>query len=327
MSQTETPMFTVAIPVHNRQDLIRHALESAFAQRFTDFEVLVVDDGSTDQTSSVLAEYGDRIRALRQDNAGIGAARNTCIANAHGRYLAWLDSDDLWFPWTLATFAKVIEAHDEPALILGAPRPFANVDDLKAAQETALDVCRYTDPFATAPDKISRGTSAAVARTDILRDSPGFEPQHMNYEDVDFFMKIGTAPGTIKIHQPYTVAYRQHVGSTSTAHPDKTLKGIDQLIVSEKAGRYPGGPGRRWERRQIICREVRGSIDLAVRHGRWLAAVELYARCLHWQLRLGRFRFLLGMPVYALLRTLLPGRARRVRRSVKNATAMAGPEL
>ena len=73
----------------------------------------MVDDGSADETPAVIASYGDRVRFYRQENSGPGAARNLGIQNASGEYVAFLDSDDLWFPWTLASYQAVIEAGDK----------------------------------------------------------------------------------------------------------------------------------------------------------------------------------------------------------------------
>jgi glycosyltransferase involved in cell wall biosynthesis len=94
-------LFSVIIPTYNRAALLCTALDSVFAQTFTDYEVIVVDDGSTDGTAAMVASYGGRVRYFQQQNKGPGAARNLGAQHATGEYLAFLDSDDLWFPWTL----------------------------------------------------------------------------------------------------------------------------------------------------------------------------------------------------------------------------------
>lgn len=87
---------SVIIPTYNRGDYICEALDSVFAQTFQDFEVIVVDDGSTDGTRQKIKRYMPRIKYIYQENAGVSAARNKGIAVSKGRYLAFLDSDDLW---------------------------------------------------------------------------------------------------------------------------------------------------------------------------------------------------------------------------------------
>ena len=92
---------SVVIPTHNHAGYIRQAIDSALAQTSAPLEVIVVDDGSTDETPRILADYGGRIRAIRQSNAGVSVARNTGIAAAAGDLIALLDSDDSWAPTKL----------------------------------------------------------------------------------------------------------------------------------------------------------------------------------------------------------------------------------
>jgi len=114
-----TPVVTAAIPTYNRARYLPGALESVFAQTFTDLEVVVVDDGSIDGTERVLAPYADRIRYVRQENAGRSAARNRCIAEARGRYLSFLDSDDRWLPEKLALHVALLEERPGVGMVHG----------------------------------------------------------------------------------------------------------------------------------------------------------------------------------------------------------------
>jgi glycosyltransferase involved in cell wall biosynthesis len=113
------PLVTAAIPTYNRARFLPGALESVFAQTFTDYEVVVVDDGSTDDTSEVVAPYLDRIRYLRQENAGRSAARNACIRAAAGRYVSFLDSDDRWLPGKLERHVPLLEARPSVGMVHG----------------------------------------------------------------------------------------------------------------------------------------------------------------------------------------------------------------
>src|SRR3954453_7371445 len=101
-------LFSVIIPAHNRVGLIGQTLKSIWAQSFTDFEVIVVDDGSIDGTVEFLRSLKEHVTVLSQRNRGPGAARNLGASHAKGEYLAFLDSDDLWFRWTLEVYAQVI---------------------------------------------------------------------------------------------------------------------------------------------------------------------------------------------------------------------------
>lgn len=96
------PKISVIIPTYNRENFISEALESVFDQDFPGVEILVIDDGSDDNTKKVLSPYIDKIRYFYQDNKGLGEARNKGILEARGDYLAFLDSDDRWLPHKLA---------------------------------------------------------------------------------------------------------------------------------------------------------------------------------------------------------------------------------
>jgi glycosyltransferase involved in cell wall biosynthesis len=105
-----TPFFSVVIPVYNRADVLGEAIRSVLAQTEQDFEVIVVDDGSTDDPARSLESFDDpRIRFHRQVNRGGGAARNAGIDLAQGRFIAFLDSDDAHLPDHLATMRKLLE--------------------------------------------------------------------------------------------------------------------------------------------------------------------------------------------------------------------------
>ncbi|MRI58382.1 MAG: glycosyl transferase [Epsilonproteobacteria bacterium] len=101
-SPTTSPLFSVIIPVFNREGFIARAIESVLAQTFQDFELIVVDDGSTDQSAAIASRYP--ITLIRQPNRGVSSARNAGIQASHGKIVAFLDSDDLWKP-------KKLEAH------------------------------------------------------------------------------------------------------------------------------------------------------------------------------------------------------------------------
>jgi len=106
-------LVSVVVPTFNRAGLLPSALRSVQAQSWTDFEVVVVDDGSTDDTRAVVASMSaadDRIRYLHQPNGGVSSARNTALANCRGSMIAFLDSDDAWHPSKLATQVEVLRA-------------------------------------------------------------------------------------------------------------------------------------------------------------------------------------------------------------------------
>lgn len=92
-------LISIILPTYNRADFIRSSLDSVFAQTYTHWELVIIDDGSTDDTVTVLREYDDpRIKYIYQENQGVSAARNTGVAQCSGEIIALLDSDDEWLP-------------------------------------------------------------------------------------------------------------------------------------------------------------------------------------------------------------------------------------
>ncbi|MBC2693931.1 MAG: glycosyltransferase [Desulfobacteraceae bacterium] len=109
----ENPLVSVIIPTYNRGWILKEAIDSVLAQDFTDFELIVVDDGSTDNTHDILSSYKENIVVLRQDNKGVSSARNRGIVSASGRFIAFLDSDDLWLSQKLLTQVHFFNANPE----------------------------------------------------------------------------------------------------------------------------------------------------------------------------------------------------------------------
>ncbi len=111
------PRVSIVIPTFNCDRFIRRTVDSALAQTYRDFEVIVVDDGSTDGTRSIISEYGDSVRYIFQSNQGASAARNTALENASGEFIAYLDADDLWVPNKLARQIEYLDAHPDCGLV------------------------------------------------------------------------------------------------------------------------------------------------------------------------------------------------------------------
>ena len=111
------PRVSVIIPVYNGAATIDRALESVFAQTFTDYEIVICDDGSTDDTPSALAKHGDKLRVVRQPNRGLPAARNAAVAASRGELLALIDHDDEWLPQKLELAVAAMRSDPGAALL------------------------------------------------------------------------------------------------------------------------------------------------------------------------------------------------------------------
>ena len=110
------PAVSVVIPVYNGENYLRLALESVLRQTFQDLEIIVIDDGSKDSTPDIAQSFGERVRYVRQENAGVAAAVNHGIRLARGRYFAWLSHDDLWAPEKLSAQLEALQRVDGPAV-------------------------------------------------------------------------------------------------------------------------------------------------------------------------------------------------------------------
>ncbi len=292
-------LFSVVIPVYNRKDLLKATLQSVFSQNDRDFEVLVVDDGSTDGSIDFVASLPEPITLLRQQNKGPGAARNLGLSVARGDYVAFLDSDDIWFPWTLATYRAVIQRTREPALIIAATKPFSFASDLEALRPSDVAVEKFNDFFASSRASMWHGASAIVVNATHARAVGGFTAEWVNAEDTDFLFRLGDAPGFVRVLAPCTVGYRQHE-SSAVSNFSRTFAGISRLLSNEKRGAYPGGNARIMERRRMVSRHIRPATIQCLREGMFSEAWQLYAETFSWHVSLMRTKYLLGFPLQAV---------------------------
>ena len=111
------PKVSVIIPTYQHADFVGEAINSVLAQAYTDYEIILVDDGSTDGTKQIAAAYGNQIRYIYQDNRGLSAARNTGIQASKGQYVSFLDADDVWLPNKLKLEVEFLDTHPSVKLV------------------------------------------------------------------------------------------------------------------------------------------------------------------------------------------------------------------
>jgi glycosyltransferase involved in cell wall biosynthesis len=296
---SDSPLFSIIMPVYNRLDLARTAIESVSGQSDRDFEYIVVDDGSEESVRKELralsSEYGFTL--ICQENAGPGAARNRGVREARGEYLVFLDSDDSLYPWALETYREIVRECDRPSLI-GArffPIDFEAPPDV---QREAVKFDRYPDFLACSRGESFLGACNQIVRKDIFDKAGGFTSLPINCEDHDFILRVATEPGFVRIQSPPTLAYRIHEDNL-TAVSQKTLDGIQFLLQQEQEGNYPGGKQRRRERHRILSKHVRPVSFSCLAGGDARMAWSLYRQTLFWNLALGQWKYLIGFPLRA----------------------------
>ena len=292
--------FSIVIPVYNQADNIQKTLESVFSQRKDDYEIIVVDDGSTDSTPEILSKYNNQIQYIRQENKGPGMARNTAIPYAIGKYITFLDSDDLWFPWTLEIYHRVIQKYDLPSIVSGTHIDFIAEEELDRVYEEPCSEFYYKDYLSTANDGLWLGTCGTAIRRDILANKPLFSAADINAEDSDLWLSLGTSPGFIRVNTPALFAYRRR--SNSRVYDlQRTVMGNMNMINRENRNEYPGAMARRLDRLKIITRHTRPVIISCIKNGRIKDALHLYKMTFLWHLVLLRFRFILGIPFLVMI--------------------------
>jgi glycosyltransferase involved in cell wall biosynthesis len=226
-------LFSVVVPTFNRADLLFGTLESVFGQKFRDFEVIVVDDGSTDGTMDYLHSLGKDVRVFQQSNRGAGAARNHGARHAQGRYLAFLDSDDLWFPWTLQVYHDVIRRYQKPSFIVGKPQVFFDQIELDKVLFSTPKDDWFADYLASGDQWRWWGASSFIVRRDAFEAVGGFTEEWVNDEDTDLTLRMGVAPGFVQITEPVTFAFREHAASVSKDYA-RLLTGTWSRVRAER---------------------------------------------------------------------------------------------
>ena len=240
---------SVVMPAYNYARYIRESIDSVLAQTHAPLEVIVVDDGSTDDTPAVLASYGDRIRVIRQQNAGVAAARNAGLAVARGEYMAFIDSDDIWLPRKLELQLARFEADPTLGLVHCGIEIF---DDAGRTLEVvtrgeegwlAEGMLRMDEGVLTGP-----GSGILVPRR-VAEEVGGYDVRLAPSEDWDFCYRIvsryraGFVPGPL-------LRYRMH-GSGGHLNIARMEHGM--LLAFEKAF-AAGGPELRKLRRPAYGR-------------------------------------------------------------------------
>lgn len=206
------PLVSVIIPTYLHRNFIMQTLESVFAQTFTDFEVIVVNDGSPDDTVSVLRPLiaEEKIRYIEQQNAGQAAARNRGLAEAKGEYIAFLDDDDLWLPDKLKWQVDALDADAQLGVIGGT----AEVRSVGGGIEDVPGVtgCITREMICRGCPMLSPGQS--LIRRSILMQVGGFDSRIWGADDWDLWLRLSLIT-RIVIEERKVLIYRAHDGSAS----------------------------------------------------------------------------------------------------------------
>ncbi|MBS1811265.1 MAG: glycosyltransferase [Acidobacteria bacterium] len=238
------PEVSVVIPTYNSASYLIEAVESVLAQTYQDFEVLVIDDGSTDETEQIMRRYQAPVRYIRQQNGGVSVARNRGIAESRGRYVAFLDADDIWLPHKLARQIAALRQQPHDQVCYSA---FTVVDFAL----NPIEVRRSQRQGSALEDLLTRGNVVATPSTVLcertLFDSVGsFDPALSQCADWDMWVRLAARTEFLYLDEPL-VTYRQHSNNMSRNAP---LLEYDSVQVLSKGFAMPELPESLHARRQ-----------------------------------------------------------------------------
>jgi glycosyltransferase involved in cell wall biosynthesis len=235
-----SPTYSVVVPAYNAAATVGATIRSILAQSVTDLELIVVDDGSMDTTASIVEAAGDRrIRLIRQSNTGLAGARNRGIAEARGRYVAFLDADDLWMPEYLAVVSETFDGDPSTGVVYSDGWVLAHATG-RIRRTSVLAYGKPPPPTVSDPNELFRRLlaynyliSAAVVRKSVLEDVGGFRTELRRAEDWELWLRI-SANGYRLVCAPGRLVVRREIAGSLSADGvamlDSAVRVIDIVL-------------------------------------------------------------------------------------------------
>lgn len=261
---TEPPAVSVVIPAYNAAWCVCKAIDSVLAQDFRDCEVIVIDDGSTDDTPAVLAGYGDAIRVVHQANGGMSNARNTGIRTARGDFVAFLDADDYWLPGKLRLQVELMRSTPTVGFSSVAARvedPNGQLVNLWKCGDEAHQILRF---LFENNGGIAGGTSGLMVRRALFEQVGGYDETLQGAEDADLWMRLAAITDYRCIPAPLVVVLRR---------PGSVSRNVETMRAGAIQARH--------KNRRLLPPSLRGRF--------WRASMaNVYADYSKWRYRAGR---------------------------------------
>lgn len=261
-----TATVSVVIPAYNAEWCVERAVDSALAQTYQPLEILVVNDGSTDDTAAKAQYFGGLVRLIDQPNGGLSNARNAGIRLAQGEWIAFLDADDYWLPRKLEQQIKLLEAN--PAL--GFCSTSARVETPSGAKLNLWHCPIQSGPtlhtIFNQNAAIAGSGSAVLARRDLLLATGLFDESLQSLEDIDMWLRLAAITRYGCVEEPLTVILKR---------PDSMSRNLDVM------------------RQSALCvmRKNRNLLEHELRGRFWQAAyATVLADYAKWEYRIGRKR-------------------------------------
>ena len=258
-SSGKTPFVSVIIPAYNRAEFLPEAVESVLGQTYRNFELIVVDDGSTDETPAILRHYGEALRVIHQKNRGPSAARNAGIRVARGEWLSFLDSDDYWLPRKLERQVNFLQSHPEARICYTEEIWYRNGRRVNPAKKhrkfSGWIYLRMLPLCIVSP-------SSVMIHREVLQEVGLFDEELPAAEDYDLWLRIGARYPIFLLKEPLIVKRNGHEGQQS-----RRIWGIDRfriraLVKMLESGVF--GPEEKRATRQVLrqkCEIVAGGCE------------------------------------------------------------------
>jgi glycosyltransferase involved in cell wall biosynthesis len=237
---------TVVIPAYNAAAYIRKAVDSVLAQSYADREIVVVDDGSTDATPTILAAYGEQIRVVRQPNGGLSSARNHGIRLANGAYIAFLDADDYWLPSKLERQIALLQDRPEVGFCSTATR-VENPEGKELSQWNCppLQAVSTLRTMFSRLSAIAGSASSVVVRRACQQQAGYFDESLRSLEDIDMWMRFAAIAEYACIDEPLTVILRR--ADSISRNLDAMRAGALQVLRKNRALLDARSQGSFWQ--------------------------------------------------------------------------------
>jgi glycosyltransferase involved in cell wall biosynthesis len=275
-SLSETPLVTAVVATYNRANLVDNAIESILRQTYSNIEVIVVDDGSIDDTQDVLKRYGDLVRVIFQANAGPSAARNRGIAEARGEIVAFLDSDDLWHQSKIERQVEALQRAGEsvPCCLCNAELCFTDRPAVSSFENAVLKPVDeegiWSNVSEVLADRFVLFNQMAAVRRSALEKVGGFNEKLRYMEDYDLALRLSLLGPFAFIREPLVIWNQGSAGSLSAeAYQQRIrLKEIEVGIREDLLSGLDAGDDR-----EPLKRQMRSALKKS-RRRLWIAGLQ-----------------------------------------------------
>jgi glycosyltransferase involved in cell wall biosynthesis len=243
------------IPAYNAERTVGFAVDSVLCQTFDDFELIVIDDGSTDRTAQVVKERRDeRLRCVTGSNSGVSTARNRGVSLTSAPLVAFLDADDLWSPTKLEHQVAALRTGPSIGLCFTTAE-FVDDELRKLGEDRALHYADYAAALLIKGNVISGSSSSVMVRRSLVESVGGFDPAFSQCADWDLWLRLSVATAFEPLDEPL-VRYRKAPGTMSSDPAlleRDTFALLDKFFSSPSSGEYQRLRRRAYGRQWMVC--------------------------------------------------------------------------